>query len=354
MPYNLIAILILASLLPACGRGCVGGATRIKDVSVVVEKVRILERPSTATIVGNIIPNETTVISYPYDVKVQEFYVNQGAFVKEGAPLFKISEEEISLNLSALKAKRDEISKSIEKMSLLLREKEAETEEGKTDHDKTTRLKEETESGGEGAELERINSEISRLTSQLEHTTTFSPISGWVTERREKGELVKAGEPIVKLVNVVPAKVSFSIQGRWLERFKLGSTISMFINELGEVHEGRVVYVGPEMTGPNKQTTVLVEIPNENMRLKAGMTASLEMEEGATRTYLIPTSAVMSKMRGPYVFVVKGTVAYKTPVVIGAINGDDTEIVEGLNEDDLVVVQGGDRLYHGATVNILR
>jgi len=67
---------------------------------------------------------------------------------------------------------------------------------------------------------------------------------------------------------------------------------------------------------------------------------------------LIPTRAVQTGQKGPYVFVVEadGT-AQSRPVVPGAPIGDDTIVESGLKEGETIVTDGQLRIVPGAKVD---
>jgi len=66
----------------------------------------------------------------------------------------------------------------------------------------------------------------------------------------------------------------------------------------------------------------------------------------------IPDDAIISEGLSTYVFTVDDETARRTEVETGNSVGSLTEIREGLDTDDRVVVAGWDNLSDGATVEI--
>lgn len=336
------------------GRGC--GFTRSEKggFPVMVERVRVKEISPILTITGKLIPSNKSVITYPYDVKIQEVYAAVGSHVKEGDPLFRISDEEISNNLNIARARKTELTRLIEKNNMILRGKEKLLEEGKVEQEEISRLEKEIQLNE--SELERVSAEISKFSYALDHVVAASPIAGVVTERNiSTGEIAKAGQGIFTIANVNPIVVSFLLTPKQAEKIAIGSTIKVLVNEIGKVFDTRVNYISPELHRTGRTFEVWASLPNDDMLLKADMTVSMDLASGETeRTYIIPISSVLSRASHPYVFTVRRSIAYKTPIVIGSIIGDEVEATGGLEETDIIVVKGAEELYNGAEVNIWR
>jgi multidrug efflux system membrane fusion protein len=76
----------------------------------------------------------------------------------------------------------------------------------------------------------------------------------------------------------------------------------------------------------------------------------LEVKRGMT---LVPTAAVQRGAKGTFVYVVKEdkTVAVR-PVTVGVTHGDDASISAGLAPEELVVVDGTEKLREGSKVEV--
>jgi multidrug efflux pump subunit AcrA (membrane-fusion protein) len=91
---------------------------------------------------------------------------------------------------------------------------------------------------------------------------------------------------------------------------------------------------------------------NSKKLLKPGMTARVQINLGEkTDALRIPADALLDS----YLFVVTDSTAQRRDVTLGLVGDDYVEILEGLTEDDKVIVVGQQRLAGGEKVNpILR
>lgn len=108
--------------------------------------------------------------------------------------------------------------------------------------------------------------------------------------------------------------------------------------------QGVVDYVGAVIDPRTRTTQVRVVIPNESGRLKPGMFASGEIAAGdgdAPQRPVVPREAVQAVEGRDVVFVQSGPNQFKpVPVRVGTTTASQVEIVEGLQGDEPVVVNG--------------
>ena len=70
------------------------------------------------------------------------------------------------------------------------------------------------------------------------------------------------------------------------------------------------------------------------------------------RQILIPTAAIQRGQQGTFVYVITGDTAHLKTVQMGITEGNDTAIRSGINEGDVVVTDGTDKLQTGTKVRV--
>ena len=319
-----------------------------------VEEVEVREFMPVMTIRGKVRPNDKAAVAYPNEVRVQEVFVNKGSYVNEGEPLFRIAEDEITNQLNISRARKTELETLIDKNTNIMQGREGLLDEGKVDQGEITRL--EKEIAQNQAELERVKAEIEKLSYDVDHALVTSPISGLVTRKNvSAGGLARAGDAVIAIVNINPAHVAFSLNGKISEEIAVDAPLDIYIDEIpNKKFTGKISYISPELEGGGN-FEILLAVPNEERLLKSEMTATLEFKSDIPKhTYIVPVSSVMSRASQPYVYKVGKGVAIKTPITIGTTTGNQVEVIRGLEAKDLVVVKGAEDLFDGADVNIWR
>lgn len=334
--------------------GCAGlfkGSSGI-GVPVTVQKVDTRLSSPVVDAVGTLMPSDRADITIPYNAKIEKVFVKEGDQVKAGTPLFKISEEDISSRLTNLRASRREAEAILEKNTYLLKNRERLTEEGKTD---AAQL--EKEVAASEATVDRIRTEIATLERELEKLNITSPISGTVIKQSiYDGSFATANEVLLSIINTNPILVSFPLTADEAGGIQKGTPIEVKIDELGgEIRRAEVTYISPELHQAGKTFDVWASIENSDGTLKAGMRARASFRSAKLhKIFVIPTSALIQKGSHVYVFVVKDGLAKEIKVTPKEITKNQASIIDGLSEDDLVVVKGGSSLQNGTPVDIWR
>jgi multidrug efflux system membrane fusion protein len=142
-----------------------------------------------------------------------------------------------------------------------------------------------------------------------------------------------------------------------LERLKAGQQLTVDAFDREQKHKlatGTLLTVDNQID-PNTGTVRLKAVfPNEDGALFPNQFVNarllLEVKHGMT---LVPSAAVQRGAKGTFVYVVKEdkTVAVR-PVTVGVSHGDDTSINSGLAPNELVVVDGTEKLREGSKVEV--
>lgn len=352
--FGLLAIFVL---FPACDEGGCGRllSSNKGGVPVMVEHVKSKESSPVTSIVGTLRPNDRADISFPNEVRVQDVFVNVGNTVNKGDALLRLSEDDMNQSLNLARAKKVELEVLIDKNRNIMSGRERSVEEGKIADDEIKRM--EKQIASDEASLDRVKAEIEKLTYNLENIIVPSPISGVVVSRNvNTGGVLKAAETLVTIVNVDPIVVSFDLNTKQASDIVVGSEMKVLVNDVPDKSfSAKVTYIGPELQRADNTFEVWATIPNSENILKSGMSATTEISsETSKKTVIIPLTAVQSIASKPFVFKVNKGIAYKTHVVIDAVRNGEVELVQGLGDEDMIVVKGAENLFDGAEVNIWR
>jgi multidrug efflux system membrane fusion protein len=207
-------------------------------------------------------------------------------------------------------------------------------------------------------------SQLDNAKLQLAYSRITAPISGRVGLRLvDPGNMVRATDTngLLVITQLTPIAVIFTIPEdnlpAVLERVKDGRelTVDAFDREQKKkLATGSLLTVDNQID-PNTGTVRLKAVfPNEDSALFPNQFVNarllLEVQRDLT---IVPSAAVQRGAKGTFVYVVKEdrTVAVR-PVVVGVAHGDDTSISSGLLPDELVVVDGTEKLREGSKVDI--
>ncbi|MCC2605327.1 efflux RND transporter periplasmic adaptor subunit [Planctobacterium marinum] len=179
-------------------------------------------------------------------------------------------------------------------------------------------------------------------TRKVQQTITFySPQAGVVDGLKvREGFYVKPGNTLLSIGQLDQVWVEAEVFERDAALIKKGLPVSMTLDYLpGEDWAGVVDYVYPTLNSKTRTLRVRLKFDNPDYQLKPNMFAQVSIHANqADSTILVPKEAVIRTGKQDRVVIALGDGQFKSiEVTIGRVDIDSIEILDGLNEDDVVV-----------------
>ena len=109
----------------------------------------------------------------------------------------------------------------------------------------------------------------------------------------------------------------------------------------GRILKGKVSFVNPNLEASSKIVLARTEISNPSGEYQPGMQAWITLKGKTRHAIAVPTNALIQESRGVTVWIRNDTGGFEGRMVrTGIANEDYTEIVEGLQVGETVVVSG--------------
>ncbi len=196
-----------------------------------------------------------------------------------------------------------------------------------------------------------LENRLKSLNRQKEQMTIKSPIDGIVTEiDAHEGDLIAGGSTLAKVVSLtrmVEVKVS--------EEYFVGLRVGMparlaFLGIENERFDAKIERVIPVADAQTQRFTVLLDVDIAEDRLDSGLTGdatiTLDEHENALQ---IPRQALVNNA----VLVVENEIVSRKPVRVGYKSVTMLEILEGLGDDDVVIIEDLHLFEEGDRVKVL-
>jgi multidrug efflux pump subunit AcrA (membrane-fusion protein) len=189
---------------------------------------------------------------------------------------------------------------------------------------------------------------------KFEKAPVESPLTGIIGRTYvDKGTSVTPQTPIALVVDMDKVKIDIDITEENVPKIALDQEAEVTLQAYPEEKFiGVVSKISPVLDLDTRTAPIEIVIPNADHRLKSGMFARVQliMEEHKDVPVIIK-EAVMGRGDDTYVYVVQDKAAYQRNIKLGIRQGAYYEVTEGLQNGDLVVVMGQQKLYNGVAVS---
>lgn len=206
------------------------------------------------------------------------------------------------------------------------------------------------------ARLAAAQSRVRASGSLVRDTRVIAPTSGVISRRLvENGEHVARGAGLFSLVRSNVLELAAAVPARQANAVNVGQSVHFSAD--GLAFDGKVARVSPTVDPATRSVTVFVQIPNAAGRLKGGTFASGRVISRVISGALVVPSAAVRQAAGegrPYVYRIAGSAIDIASVQLGVVDerAGVTEVLDGLNEGDRVVVGNVGALGRGMQVVI--
>ena len=198
-----------------------------------------------------------------------------------------------------------------------------------------------------------IDVKIAQL--ELDKTRLRAPFPGIITSVKvSPREHVTAGQELFTLVNIAEVKIRAKVLESEIGKMKVGREVDVrFSAYPGKVFKGTVDAISPVVNADDKTCAVQVAVGNPAEEIKPGMHAEVEIAAEIYHDKLIvPQDALLVRGGRKLVFVVEGDLAKWRYVEVGVENEKFAEILDGVKEGEVVIVEGHFTMAHDARVTV--
>lgn len=197
------------------------------------------------------------------------------------------------------------------------------------------------------------NVALSNWNAVQQNVHVLSPLNGVVTKLAvQEYNNVEPGDPLCTISQMEKIRAQI-----WMSEEEVCQTQTggeAWVNWQGGRVNGKIVSLDQAMDMDRKAFGAIVEFPNPGSRIRCGITVEI-----GVRTYSSPNSIVVARQainsdgENFFVYIAEGNIARKREVALGRSNGLNVELEKGLNDGELLVVEGQLLLSDGAKLKIV-
>jgi membrane fusion protein (multidrug efflux system) len=205
-------------------------------------------------------------------------------------------------------------------------------------------------------EMEALQATYDLARLELGYTEIRAPIDGVVSERYIKiGNTIDVNAETFQVTSLEPLISYLHIPEREYRRIDPGQNASITIDALpGEAFDASVARVSPVVDPQTGTFKITIEVSDPSRRLKPGMFGRIDIVYDSRAMVLqIPRAAVIDEGGESAVFVVADDIAERRIIRTGYSEDGNIEVIEGLDDDDQIVIVGQANLKNGSKVSVI-
>jgi Cu(I)/Ag(I) efflux system membrane fusion protein len=170
-----------------------------------------------------------------------------------------------------------------------------------------------------------------------------SPATGFVIEKNVvEGASVEPGTRVYRIAALRKVWVEADVYESDLAHVRLGDHARVTLDYLpGRTYDATVAYLYPYLDPASRTGRARLELANEDLDLRPGMYASVELTSDLGSRLQVPAAAVVYTGPRRLVFVDLGNGRFRpTEVHVGTEANGRVEVLDGLSEGDVVATSG--------------
>lgn len=293
---------------------------------------------------GNVETKENVIIYPEFSGTLTQVLVTSGQKVTKGQLLARIDDGGLSNQLAQMETQAALAKTTFERQQNLWNQKigsEIQYLQAKTNYE---------------AQLKAV----AQMKAQLAKTIVRAPFSGVIDEViTEKGQVVAPGQQLMRIVNLSNMYVASNIPENFIGKIKNGASVEVFIKSIGKTVTGKVRQVGNYINPNNRNFSIEIAVPNQDNLLRPNQVAVLKIADYTkANAVLIPESIVTENALGEKIVYTinsqsKKAVAVKKEIKTGLTSGANIEVLEGLANGDVVIIEGARSVQDGDAVEVV-
>lgn len=370
------ALIMIGTLIAI--NSCNIGSSKTIDPKENALALPIIEVDTTTAItvkdyIGNIEGKINVEIRPQVEGSLEKIFVDEGAFVKAGQPLFQINPQPYQEILNNVVA-----TENVEKAKLKNAQLEIDRLKPLIDNEVIAEVQLETAKSNyeiAKASLAKASAEVASAKINLNYTIIKAPVSGYIGRIPKRiGNLVSKSdkEPLTVLSDVSEVYVYFGMSESDFLYFAKDSkkTDSTNITSSGQIlpevsliladgHEyaekGKVDMVNGQVNRNTGSISLRASFPNSQDIMRSGNTGTVKLQETKTHVILIPQEVTNSIQDKTFVYVLDSEDKVKLQTIeIDGVSGSNYIVTSGLAIGDRVIKTGFDKLSEGMYVKPIK
>ncbi|MDF2634025.1 MAG: efflux transporter, family, subunit [Pelosinus sp.] len=345
--FSLIVVLLVS--------GCSKTATTTEQVSLVRSEIVKINRSSqNVNYSGEIRGRYETQLAFQVSGKIIKRNVDLGSSVNSGDVLMEIDAKDIQQSVNITSAQVSSAESQLNLAQTNLERYRTLYGQGAISRAQLDQYQNAYEVAQ--AAVRQSSAQYTQGTNQLGYSTLVADSAGIISSiNGEAGQVVSAGQTVLTLVKEGEREVEINVPENRVDELRKTEQVQVGFWALPNViAEGKVREISPIADKASRTYKVRITLINPPPSINLGMTANVTVAQksGDQQATYIPLSAIYQTGDTPNVWVITNDTVTLRPIKIGVFGDNKVQVLEGLQDGDVIVTAGVQKLHEGQKVRI--
>ena len=194
--------------------------------------------------------------------------------------------------------------------------------------------------------------EIAKLTNG---EIIIAPFSGRVGKREiTPGILGGENSIIANLDDIKLLKIDIKLPETYFADIKNGLKVTATTDAYKETFNGSITSVSSRVDPTTRSILVQAKINNPDEKLIPGMLLNIRVIFNEKSSLSVPEEALLIQGEDKFIFKIENNIIERTNVQIGRRNQNKVEIISGLNENEIILAEGTNKVRPKGKVTIVK
>lgn len=203
--------------------------------------------------------------------------------------------------------------------------------------------------------IQQAQADSQEQAEQLDYYTIKAPFDGTIGNIPVKeGDFVNTGSRLATLTQNNQLQVNVQIPIEHAPQLRIGTQIDLLSDQDTVLGSSRIFFISPKISNDTQSVLVKALVNNGSGKLRADQYIKARVVWDQRPGVFVPTTAISRIAGQNFVYVAEaganGLVAKQKPVTLGAIRGNDYQVLNGLKPGEKIVTTGLFKLQDGAAI----
>jgi len=343
-----LVMLILSVVFAGCSK-----TETVKDETPFVrsQTIKIDSMGQSASYSGEVRGRYETQLAFQIGGKIIKRHVELGSVVNSGDVLLEVDPKDIQQTVNITSAQVASTQSQLSLAEINLERYRTLYEQGAISRAQLDQYENAYEVAL--ASVNQSTAQYAQGANQLGYTSLVADSAGVISSVNvEAGQVVSAGQSVLTLVKGGEREIEINVPENRIDEMRKAQQVSISFWALpGITAEGKVREISPVADKVARTYKVRISVINLPAEVNLGMTASVAVGSSSSQPAVyIPLAAIYQTGDTPNVWVIHDGIVSLRPIKVGVFGDGKVQVLEGLQDGDLIVTGGVQKLREGQKV----